>query len=94
MLSPGKPLDVGMDDTILQAGVNMYRQAIDRDEVRSAVILIARKGRVIVHEALGWKDKEAGYPPPERRHVSHGIKHQTYRCYRHRDSSRKGETDV
>ena len=59
-LSPGKPSDVGMDGTILQAGVNMYRQAIERDEVRSAVILIARKGRVIVHEALGWKDKEQG----------------------------------
>jgi len=49
-----------MDGTILQTGVNMYRQAIERDEVRSAVILIARKGRVVVHEALGWKDKEQG----------------------------------
>ena len=57
-LTPGKPSHVGMDGTILQAGVNMYRQAIERDEVRSAVILIARKGRVIVHEALGWKNKE------------------------------------
>lgn len=59
-LSPGKPLDVGMDGTILQAGMNMYSQAIERDEVRSAVILIARKGRVIVHKALGWKDRERG----------------------------------
>ena len=49
-----------MDGAILQAGVNMYRQAIEHDEVRSAVILIARKGRVIVHEALGWKDRERG----------------------------------
>ena len=59
-LSPGKPSDAGMDDTILQAGVNMYRRAIERDQVRSAVILVARKGRVIVHEALGWKDKKQG----------------------------------
>ena len=59
-LSVGKPSDVGMDATILEAGVNMYRKAIERDEVRSAVILIVRKGRVIVHEALGWKDKERG----------------------------------
>ncbi len=57
-LSSGKPSEVGMDATILEAGVNMYRKAIERDEVRSAVILIARKGRVVVHEALGWKDKE------------------------------------
>ena len=59
-LSSGKPSEVGMDATILEAGVNMYRKAIERDEVRSAVILIARKGRVVVHEALGWKDKEGG----------------------------------
>ena len=59
-LSLGKPSEVGMDATILEAGVNMYRKAIERDEVRSAVILIARKGRVVVHEALGWKDKEGG----------------------------------
>jgi len=59
-LSSGKPSEVGMDATILEAGVNMYRKAIERDEVRSAVILIARKGRVVVHEALGWKDKERG----------------------------------
>lgn len=59
-LSQGKPSDVGMDGTILQAGVNMYRQTIERDEVRNTVILIARKGRVVVHEALGWKDKEQG----------------------------------
>ena len=61
-LSLGKPSEVGMDATILEAGVNMYRKAIERDEVRSAVILIARKGRVVVHEAFGWKDKERGIP--------------------------------
>ena len=61
-LSLGKPSEVGLDAAILEAGVNMYRKAIERDEVRSAVILIARKGRVVVHEALGWKDKERGIP--------------------------------
>ena len=49
-----------MDSTILQAGINMYRQAIEHDDVRSAVILIARKSRVVMHEALGWKDKKGG----------------------------------
>lgn len=61
-LTPGKPADVGMDSGILAAGVNLYRQAIDRDHVRSAVLLVARKGRVVVHEALGWKDKEEMIP--------------------------------
>ena len=45
---------------MLQAGVSIYRQAVERDEVRNAVILVASKGRVVVHEALGWKDKERG----------------------------------
>lgn len=61
-LSHGKPADVGMDAVILDAGVNMYRQAVERDEVRGAVLLVARKGRVVLHEAVGWKDKELGLP--------------------------------
>ncbi len=85
-LSSGKPSEVGMDATILEAGVNMYRKAIERDEVRSAVILIARKGRVVVHEALGWKDKEGGIRTQEKRHVSHGIQYQACCGDCHRDS--------
>ena len=61
-LSLGKPSDVGMDATILEAGVNMYRKAIERDEVRSAVILIARKGRVVVHDEVPADGLEPGQP--------------------------------
>tara|TARA_Y100000589_G_scaffold186146_1_gene176276 strand:- start:1474 stop:2643 length:1170 start_codon:yes stop_codon:yes gene_type:complete len=61
-LSLGKPSEAGLDPVILESGLRMYRKAIEKDEVRSAVILIARQGRVVVHEALGWKDKERGIP--------------------------------
>ena len=60
-LSLGKPSEAGLDPVILESGLKMYRKAIEKDEVRSAVILIARKGQVVVHEALGWKDKSVVY---------------------------------
>lgn len=61
-LSPGKPADVGMNESMLQAAVDLYREAIARDEARGAVLLVARKGRVVLHEALGWRDREAKDP--------------------------------
>jgi len=59
-LAPGKPADVGMDETILKAGINMFKEAVEADALRNVVILIARKGKIVVHEAIGWKDKEKG----------------------------------
>ncbi len=62
VLSPGIPEEVGMDAGILKAGIEMYRRAIARDEGRGAVLLVARKGKVILHEAVGWRDKEQDLP--------------------------------
>ena len=59
-LSPGKPAQVGMDEVILNAGVNMFKVAVEKDKLRSVVLLVARQGKVILHEAIGWKDKEKG----------------------------------
>lgn len=59
-LSPGTPDEVGMDETILNAGVSMFKVAVERDSLRSVVLLVARKGKVVLHEAIGWKDKEKG----------------------------------
>lgn len=61
-LSPGTPAEVGMDETILRAGIHMFEVAIEKDQLRSVVVLVARKGRVVLHEAMGWKDKEKGIP--------------------------------
>jgi CubicO group peptidase (beta-lactamase class C family) len=51
-----------MDETILNAGVNMFKVAVEKDVLRSAVLLVARKGKIVLHEAVGWKDKERGVP--------------------------------
>jgi CubicO group peptidase (beta-lactamase class C family) len=61
-LSYGTPKEVGMDEGVLDAGIQMIKKAIDKDQVRSAVILIAKDGKIVKHEALGWKDKEAKIP--------------------------------
>jgi len=60
VLSAGAPAAAGMDATILRAGVHMYEQAVEADRVRNVVLLVARRGKVVLHEALGWKDKEKG----------------------------------
>ncbi len=62
VLSPGAPSEAGMDETILEAAVHMYEKAIEKDQVRSVVLLVARRGKIVLHEARGWKDKEQGIP--------------------------------
>jgi CubicO group peptidase (beta-lactamase class C family) len=61
-LSPGAPSEVGMDEAVLEVGANLFRIAIERDDLRSAVLLVARKGKVVLHQAMGWKDKEKAIP--------------------------------
>jgi CubicO group peptidase (beta-lactamase class C family) len=62
ILSQGTPAEVGMDETILNAGVNLYKVAVENDDLRNAVLLVARKEKVVLHEAIGWKNKEKVIP--------------------------------
>lgn len=57
-LTTGIPQDVGMDEDILNAGVELYEKAINADELKGVVLLVARNGKVVLHEALGWRNKE------------------------------------
>jgi hypothetical protein len=52
-LTPGKPVNVGMDETILNAGVSMFEKAVKADSLRSVVLLVVRKGTMVLHEAIG-----------------------------------------
>lgn len=61
-LPTAEPEDVGLAAPVLEAAVDVYRQAIERDEHRGTVILVARKGQVVLHEALGWRDVERKHP--------------------------------
>ena len=62
VLTTGTPEEVGMSPTILEAGVKLYREAIEDGELVGAVLLVAKDGKVVLHEALGWRHKGKGLP--------------------------------
>lgn len=61
-LTPGTPQDVGMSSAVLEAGVGLYREAVARGELVGAVLLVARNGKVVLHEAVGSRHWEANLP--------------------------------
>jgi CubicO group peptidase (beta-lactamase class C family) len=56
VVTTGKPADVGMSADTLRQAVALYEKAVADDEVRVAVLLVARKGKIVLHEALGQRD--------------------------------------
>ncbi|WP_420463258.1 serine hydrolase domain-containing protein [Candidatus Palauibacter sp.] len=61
-LSYGEPEDVGMSRAVLEGALGLYHEAVERGDLVGAVVLIARKGRIVLHEAVGMRDKERGLP--------------------------------
>ncbi len=61
-VQPGRSPAAGFSPEKLAAAVADYRRAVDDDEIRGAVLLVARRGIVVLHEPLGWRNKEAGQP--------------------------------
>jgi CubicO group peptidase (beta-lactamase class C family)/glutamine amidotransferase-like uncharacterized protein len=57
-LSVGPPQEVGVDSKKLDDAVSILRHAVEDHEIPGAVILVARQGRVILHEALGHRDAD------------------------------------
>ena len=56
------PPEVGMSAGVLAAGVALYGEAIARGDLVGAVLLVAKDGKVVLHEALGWRDKARDIP--------------------------------
>jgi len=54
-LPSAAPASVGIDAARLQEAVQLYRQAVERDDIRGAVLYVARRGTVVLHEAVGWR---------------------------------------
>ena len=52
------PESVGMSSERLQRVDEYFQRFIDDNQIVGAVTLIARKGKVVHHSALGWKYKE------------------------------------
>lgn len=49
------PRAAGMDTATLAKAVDLYRAAVTRDDIRGAVLYVARGGQVVLHEAVGWR---------------------------------------
>ena len=62
VLTTGTPSDVQMDPAGLQAATKIIEDAVARDDARGAVLLVARRGKIILHEAFGWRDVEKKKP--------------------------------
>ena len=59
-LAYGAPADAGMSAAVLEGAAGLYREAVDRGDLVGAVLLVARGGTVVMHEAIGMADEEAG----------------------------------
>jgi CubicO group peptidase (beta-lactamase class C family) len=59
VLVPGTTIEAGLSDAAVQSAVALYRDEINAGRVAGGVLLIARHGRVVVHEAFGWRDVHA-----------------------------------
>ena len=57
VVSRGTPAEAGMSAGVLAGGVALYEEAIASGEVVGAVLLVARDGKIVLHEALGWRDR-------------------------------------
>jgi CubicO group peptidase (beta-lactamase class C family) len=52
----------GMDAATLAKAVDLYREAVKRDDIRGAVLYVARRGRVVLHEAVGLRHQAYQLP--------------------------------
>ena len=64
-LAYGSAASVGMDAALLDQAMQLYRDAVERDELKGAVLMVARRGVIVLHEAVGLRH-EAYQLPMER----------------------------
>jgi CubicO group peptidase (beta-lactamase class C family) len=56
------PARVGMSAEKLDQAVTMFEDAIAADDLRNVVLMVARNGKLVLHEALGWRNRELDLP--------------------------------
>jgi len=61
-LTTGTAEEVGLSAAVLNSGVQLFQDAVDRGDLVGAVLLVAKDGRVVLHEAVGWRHKGRGRP--------------------------------
>ena len=55
-LTYADPETVEIHENRLQDAVSLIRRSVDNDELRGVVLLVARRGRIVLHEAIGFRD--------------------------------------
>ena len=61
-LPRAKPESVGMSSVRLARIGTTLKAEIDKGKFPGAVVAVARKGKLVYYEAIGWRDKEANAP--------------------------------
>lgn len=61
-LTVGTAEEVGMSAAVLDGAAGLYREAVERGDLVGAVLLVARNGKIVLHEAIGSRNHEAGLP--------------------------------
>ena len=54
----GSAEEAGMDAAALETAVDLFREAVEADDLQGVVLFVARNGIVVTHEALGRRDIE------------------------------------
>ncbi len=62
VVTRGTPAEAGMSAGVLAGGVALYEEAVERGDLVGAVLLVAKDGKVVLHEAVGWRDKARNIP--------------------------------
>ena len=50
------------DTATLARAVDLYREAVKKDDIKGAVLYVARRGQVLLHEAIGWRHQAYRLP--------------------------------
>ncbi len=61
-LSRATPEEVGMSHGVLQGGVQLLREAVEAGDMAGAVLLVAKDGKVVLHEAVGLRHVARALP--------------------------------
>jgi CubicO group peptidase (beta-lactamase class C family) len=57
VLTTGEPASVGLSASVLREGVALFEQAVAKDDLQGAVLLVARHGKIVLCEPVGWRDR-------------------------------------
>ncbi|WP_437977037.1 serine hydrolase domain-containing protein [Sorangium sp. So ce295] len=55
-LRPGTPSSASMASNILNQAVDELEEAVDDGDIKGAVLLVARRGKIVLHTAVGTRD--------------------------------------